>query len=495
MAVNPSALGPKPQIVDSAGEPYVGGRLFFYVAGSVGTKQDTYTDSTGVTANTNPVVLNSLGEPSTQIWWTSGLAYKVVLAPPGADDPPSSPVWTIDNLRGINDTSVGNSQWVDSGIAPTYVSATQFTMAGDQTGEFQVGRRCKFTVTAGTVYGTITVSAYTVLTTVTVVLDSGALDSGLSAVQYGILTPQNFSAPVYQSVGDIVTVSSAGTLGRIAVGATGFVLSSNGTSPVWASVAPRSYLAGCGLANGTDATNDINIAAGVCRDSTNAVTITVAAMAGKQLDAGWAPGANAGMRNSAAAITDTTYHIYAVSKADGTQDIYADTSVTVATVIAALQAESGGADYLYARRIGSIIRASGAILLFFQNGDLFQLNTRVQDVNATNPGTSAVTRTMTVPTGVVVQAWIQAILSNGGAGGNAYGYFTNLAIADTAASATIADIAQVAAASGSVAAAAANLYITTNTSAQVRSRLSFSDGSVVLTMNSLGWIDSRGRDA
>lgn len=311
---------------------------------------------------------------------------------------------------------------------------------------------------------------------------------------------QQSAAGVMTTTGDILYASAANTPARLGAGTAGYVLTSGGAgvAPSWAaapSALPLNYLAGCGLANGSDATNDINISAGVCRDSTNTVNITVAAMAGKQLDAGWAPGANAGMRNSAAAITDTTYHIYAVSKADGTQDIYADTSATVSTVITNLQAESGGADYLYARRIGSIIRASGAILLFFQNGDLFQLNTRVQDVNATNPGTSAVTRTMTVPTGVVVQAWIQAILSNSGAGGNAYGYFTNLAIADTAASATIADIAQVAAASGSVAAAAANLYITTNTSAQVRSRLSFSDGSVVLTMNSLGWIDSRGRDA
>ncbi|MFA7279608.1 MAG: hypothetical protein WC100_05895 [Sterolibacterium sp.] len=196
MAVNPSALGPKPQIVDSAGEPYVGGRLFFYVAGSVGTKQDTYTDSTGVTANTNPVVLNSLGEPSTQIWWTSGLAYKVVLAPPGADDPPSSPVWTIDNLRGINDTTVGNSQWLASGSVPTYVSATQFTLAGDQTNDFEVGRRVKCTVTAGTVYGTIASSAYAVLTTVTIQVDSpGALDSGLSAVELGLLTTTSPSIP------------------------------------------------------------------------------------------------------------------------------------------------------------------------------------------------------------------------------------------------------------------------------------------------------------
>jgi microcystin-dependent protein len=51
-------------------------------------------------------------------------------------------------------------------------------------------------VTAGTVYGRISASAFASVTTVTVVLDSGALDSGLSAVSYGLISPTNTSAPL-----------------------------------------------------------------------------------------------------------------------------------------------------------------------------------------------------------------------------------------------------------------------------------------------------------
>src|SRR6185436_10593119 len=98
MALNPSAFGPKPQFVDSAGNPAVGNKLFFYVAGSTSTKQNTFTDSTGSVANANPVVLNALGEPTTEIWWTQGLSYKIVYAPSTDTDPPTSPIWTIDNL-------------------------------------------------------------------------------------------------------------------------------------------------------------------------------------------------------------------------------------------------------------------------------------------------------------------------------------------------------------------------------------------------------------
>lgn len=193
-SVNLSPLGPKPQFLLSSGLPAVGAQLFFYVAGSVGTKQNTYTDSTGTVANANPIVLNALGEPSTEIWLQSGIAYKIVYAPVGDTDPPASAVWSVDNIRGINDTTTTVSEWVASGVTPTYVSATQFTMPGDQTSDFQVGRRLRSTITAGTGYHTITAASFGAgITTVTV--NGTSLDSGLSAVSYGILSADNASSP------------------------------------------------------------------------------------------------------------------------------------------------------------------------------------------------------------------------------------------------------------------------------------------------------------
>ena len=212
-SVNCSPFGPKPQFELSTGLPAVGYKLFFYVAGSVATKQDTYTNSTGSVANTNPVVLNANGQPSTELWFASGLAYKAVLAPSTDTDPPTSPVWTIDNLRGINDTTSTADQWIASGLTPTFISATQFTVAGDQTSTFSVGRRIKATVTAGTVYGTVTVSAFAAVTTVTVSLDSGALDSGLSSVSVALLTPDNSSVPGVRLSGGAYTFQFGATMG------------------------------------------------------------------------------------------------------------------------------------------------------------------------------------------------------------------------------------------------------------------------------------------
>lgn len=206
--VNPSPWGPKPQFLLSTGLPAVGGLLFAYVAGSVNTKLNTYTNSAGTSANVNPIVLNALGEPPNEWWFLSGSQYKIVYAPSTDTDPPTSPIWTIDGLRGINDTSVSIDQWISSGQTPTFVSTTSFTMPGDQTSAFVVGRRLKFTVTAGTVYGTIATSVFGALTTVTMTMDAAqVLDSGLSAVQLALLTSTNISIPNFITAGSGITIT------------------------------------------------------------------------------------------------------------------------------------------------------------------------------------------------------------------------------------------------------------------------------------------------
>lgn len=200
-----------PQFVDANGDPYSGALLFFYAAGS-STKQNTYTDSGGGTACDNPITLNSSGYPAVSgtilaPWGTVGETYKIGLAAPGSSDPPASFIWTEDNVSPINDSSVSADQWI-SGPAPTYVSATQFTLVGDQTSTFHVGRRAKTTNSGGTVYGYISVSVYTSLTTITVVNDSGTLDAGLSAVSYGLLSSDNPSTPLLTDAYPIVSGSA-----------------------------------------------------------------------------------------------------------------------------------------------------------------------------------------------------------------------------------------------------------------------------------------------
>jgi hypothetical protein len=123
--------GPKPQFVDTAGAPMTSGTLTFYAAGTT-TLQDTYTDSTAGSFNQNPMTLNSRGEPVNEIWLTGGASYKIVLK-----DSSGATIWTVNGISGVNDvTSQLGAEWVASGLTPTFVSATSFTVTATR------GRLC-----------------------------------------------------------------------------------------------------------------------------------------------------------------------------------------------------------------------------------------------------------------------------------------------------------------------------------------------------------------
>lgn len=81
---------PKLQFFDANGAPLVGGKLYSYIAGTT-TPQSTYTDSTGATANANPVILDSRGEAG--VWLADNAFYKLSLYT--ADN---VLVWTVDQI-------------------------------------------------------------------------------------------------------------------------------------------------------------------------------------------------------------------------------------------------------------------------------------------------------------------------------------------------------------------------------------------------------------
>lgn len=77
------------------GRPLAGGLLFTYVSGT-DTKIATYVDASGVTPNTNPIDLDFRGE--CRLWLDPSLSYKFILSPPGDTDPPTRPIWTVDDI-------------------------------------------------------------------------------------------------------------------------------------------------------------------------------------------------------------------------------------------------------------------------------------------------------------------------------------------------------------------------------------------------------------
>lgn len=107
---------PKQKFFDNNGNPADRYRIFTYQAGTT-TKLSTYTDSTGGTPNSNPITLNYRGE--CDLWIPPNVAYKYVFAPPGTDDPPTSSIWTVDNV--VNSQLLTLYGGVDTGIANAYV--------------------------------------------------------------------------------------------------------------------------------------------------------------------------------------------------------------------------------------------------------------------------------------------------------------------------------------------------------------------------------------
>jgi hypothetical protein len=259
----------------------------------------------------------------------------------------------------------------------------------------------------------------------------------------------------------------------------------------------KGYLYGLTLSNNaSDATNDIDITTGEATDSTGAVVMKLTSALTKRLDAGWAAGTGNGMRNSGASIANGTYHIYLVAKAGGADvDIYAHASAVVGTVLTALQAETGGSAYIYARRIASIMRVSGVIAGFVQHGDSFRLKDPILDHAATNPGTSAVSRSLSVPTGINVIAQMNVQLAVSSADGvNSGLYLSDLDQTDMVPSLTAAPLQTVA--GFLMLSTSINSWsggVRTNTSGLIRSRLTGSAANTILRIATIGWDDHRGR--
>lgn len=101
---------------DNNGFPLEGGKLFTYSAGT-STKLATYTDSTGATPNPNPVILDFRGEAN--VWVPANTGYKYILAPATDTDPPTNPIWTVDNV--INSQLLTLYGGVDIGSTNAYV--------------------------------------------------------------------------------------------------------------------------------------------------------------------------------------------------------------------------------------------------------------------------------------------------------------------------------------------------------------------------------------
>ena len=246
----------------------------------------------------------------------------------------------------------------------------------------------------------------------------------------------------------------------------------------------RSYLAGLALST-AGGSSSFGVAAGAAANSTGAAMMALAS-AYTKTTAAWAVGSGNGALDTGAIANGTWYHVHLIERPDtGVVDLLLSLSATTPTL---------PANYTLFRRLGSLLTDGSAhFVAFSQLGDEFLWKTApALDVSAANPGTAAVTRTLTVPSGVQVTALMNVGIA-GGAGGPIQVLISSLDANDQAPSQTASPGGQLTLIAGSTVPWAA-IAPRTNTSGQVRSRLSFSDGSTTLYISTQGWIDRRGRE-
>lgn len=299
---------------------------------------------------------------------------------------------------------------------------------------------------------------------------------------------------VFTTRGDLLRAGASGAEERFALGASGYVVGSDGTDATWVdpktleSAYPPGHLWGLTLSNAADADHDITVATGKCRDDDDTVNLVLASALTKQIDASWAVGTNQGGLDTGSVGNSTTYHVHLIRRSDtGVVDALFSTSATSPTM---------PTNYDQSRRIGAVITDGSAnIRGFVQVGDEFMLKSPVLDVDATNPGTSAVSATLTVPGGVQVDARFNGALVNGTTG-SIDCYFSSPDVTDQAASGTAAPLCQLSTRGENTGRTRAGAFIIrTNTSSQIRYRLSASSTSDLVKIATTGWFDRRGRVA
>lgn len=237
--------------------------------------------------------------------------------------------------------------------------------------------------------------------------------------------------------------------------------------------------------NAADPTNDLDFPVGVVASDQSMLMSHPAGTA--QLDVAYGTG-NGGRFD--ATLSDGTWNAFVIS--NGTL-----VSRGLSKSLDPTTQPNWPAGFSHYRRVGSILRRSGAISPFRQFENYFFHSTRITDVSVINPGTAAVTRTLTVPTGFPVLAFGKAAIIISPASGVNVRFLLLSALNQpdndpVAIGGTIA-ITTPAVPSATAHRAQGDFLTETNSSGQIRSRVNLSEDALNILVLTEGWIDFRGK--
>ena len=178
------------QFFDAQGNPLAGGKLCTFSAGT-STPLATYTDSTGLFANSNPVILDSSGFAN--VWLTAN-AYRFILLSAGSDNTCSTGIqqWVLDFVTPPAFLN-GNNAWTGNQTfagTSTFNGTVSLNAGGALNGTFSGSPSFSGTPSfvGGAVFGTIS-PIFNIAPTFNAGLGSGTL----------IPTPSLGSTPITQS--------------------------------------------------------------------------------------------------------------------------------------------------------------------------------------------------------------------------------------------------------------------------------------------------------
>jgi hypothetical protein len=479
----------KQQFLDANGNPLGGGSVGMYVPATL-TPKTTWQDSDNSATNVNPVPLDAAG---TALIYGTGEYRQIV------KDALGNTIWdelTSGQLPGIawggTSSGTGDAQILASAGGFTATDGKQIAWRSGGTNTtaatLQVGAVGTYSIYQDSAAGPVSVIAGALATGNIYLATYDSTLGGLQLIATSVgpfttsggtitnstITLKSSAAPSPTTTG---TIEYDTTFDAIAVG------DGSATDKYWPGVIPGT-LGGCATGNNaSDATNDIDFAACTTANSTATYYMAQPSAYVKQLDAGWAVGTNAGMLDTGA-VANATYHLFQIMRPDtGVVDYLASLSATAPTM---------PANYTVFRRIASVVRLAGVNKAYYQNGNVFTWGTPVSDVAATNSGAAAVTRTLTLPTGIVVLATVVHGLFDSGSGVTQSGLLTCLCGVDVAPTVSLYDVVTVSTGATDVGDTTTK-QVQTNTSAQIRSRLSGSSASNVEDVVTFGWVDTRGQ--
>ena len=260
---------------------------------------------------------------------------------------------------------------------------------------------------------------------------------------------------------------------------------------------PRNHLSGLALTVTGGANEDISMASGKCRDSTDVQDFTATAAIVKQIDANWAAGSAAGGFPSALTIASRTwYHFFIIGTTTGGVDAGFDSASTASNLLATTDAGVAASNFTLYRRLGSVLTTTAsvthAITRFVQEGDTFLWQDPPLDFDGTLAST-ATALVISTPPDVKCQVVLNAWHQRSAASNTGMLYISSPDQDDESVSVSAAPLMQsyYTATSAATRSVANEISVMTSTESKIRMR--GNTGSITLRVATTRYVDSRGR--